>query len=73
MEKTTETKAKNAQKEQENKVKTPDIVFSIVVLDNGSILVNENGKAITNLENVEFYADGKSAPKYTITRAIKRN
>ena len=61
---------KNIEKENEVKVAMPKIALSIVVLENGSILVTKNEKPVTNVQKVEFYADGNNAPRLTITEAI---
>lgn len=62
---------KTAVKEVKNtNEKVPEVVFSIVVLENGVIIVQENGKPVTNVQKIEFVADGKEIPKYTITKGI---
>lgn len=57
-------------KAEKAKEALPKIAVSIVVLDNGSIIVQKNEKPIVNVQKVEFYADGQSAPRLTITEAI---
>lgn len=49
---------------------SPQIMFSIVVLENGAVIVSENGELVRNVQKVEFVADGGSEPRYTITKAI---
>ena len=50
--------------------KEPEIVFSVLVTENGNVFVTENGKPVANVQKVEFYADNKTAPSYTITKGI---
>lgn len=51
----------------------PKILFSVIVLENGSIIATENGQPIKNVQKIEFYADGQSMPKYSITKFIPTN
>lgn len=63
--------------EQKNKSKAepkkdePKVIFSIVVMENGSVIISENGSILTNIKAVEFSADGKTPPQYTLTKSLR--
>ena len=58
-------------KEITNEQNEMKIILSISVLEDGRILIIENGKPIENATKIEFLAEVGEVPKYTISKNIK--
>lgn len=65
-----EIKAKNASAEQNKTPVEPQIVFSINVLQNGSIIAIENGTPLSNITEISFHAEVGKSPEYSIKKKL---
>lgn len=59
---------KNSQSNTQQQSTKPNIVFSISVLDDGSVIVTENGSIITRIIEVSFQAKKGSLPVYSFSK-----
>lgn len=66
-----DTKTNVKTKETINKKDEVKITLSISVLEDGRILIIEDGKPVECVTKIEFSAEVGGVPKYTITKNIK--
>lgn len=65
-----EIKDKTTSTERNNTPVEPQIVFSINVLQNGSIIAIENGTPLSNIMEISFHAEVGKSPEYSIKKKL---